>query len=265
MSARYLGNQFDIHGGGTDLIFPHHENERAQSEAALGKKPWVKYWLHTGMLEVAGKKMSKSLRNIVPLRDLFNEYDPRIIRLWLATTHYRTILSFSDVALEQAKRNYERLVRVTNTLRQLLKEAEPSFRLNDEDIGILKELGNIRRGFYSAMDDDFNASKAFSYVYELTKIFFSKITERPEYTILVKTYLLLEEFNKVLGVLDEYLNEVVEVLPGEEILEILIDVRNALRSMKMYDLSDNIRERLQKLGILLMDDKEKTRWVMKTV
>ncbi|HDN75914.1 MAG TPA: cysteine--tRNA ligase, partial [Acidilobales archaeon] len=164
MSSKYLGDQFDIHGGGQDLIFPHHENERAQSEARFGKRPWVRYWLHAGLFKVGGEKMSKSLGNIITLREAFKKWNPEVIRLWLATIHYRRPIEFSEDALRQAEKAYVRLIKSVETLKKLLRSSDPDYSLDGRDIELLKKILNIRRGFYESMDDDFNTSKAFSYV-----------------------------------------------------------------------------------------------------
>ena len=260
MSSKYLGQQFDIHGGGTDLIFPHHENERAQSESAFNKRPWVRYWLHTGMLNIGGEKMSKSFGNIIPLKDLFKKYSPKVVRLWLATAHYRRILNFSEESLRQAKSNLERLINATELIRKLMKEVEPSSRLDNYDIDTLRSLRTIREMFYNAMDDDFNASKAFSYVYELTNIIFKKIETRASYTTVMKAHNLLREFNEVLGVLDEYFQKATLPLTIDEVIGAVVDVRNKLRKEGRYELADWIRDRLSKVGIKLMDSKEGTTW-----
>ena len=261
MSTRYLGGQFDIHGGGSDLIFPHHENERAQSEAALGKRPWVKYWLHTGMLTVKGEKMSKSLGNIVALKDLFTEWRPEVVRLWLATVHYRSVIEFSDDALQQAQRNYERLVAAAYELRKILRDEEYSFHVSDSGLETIREMERLRDSFYNAMNDDFNASKAFSSVYELTSIVYSRVMNKPEGAVALRAYSLLEEFNRVIGVLDRVFAEAPQ--PSiEQLLEILIEARKRLRSSKNYELADWIREQLAKIGIRLYDKGEETSWVL---
>ena len=262
MSTKYLGRQFDIHGGGSDLIFPHHENERAQSEAALGVRPWVKYWMHTGMLTVGREKMSKSLGNIVPLREAFKRWRPEVVRLWLATVHYRSVVSFSEEALEQAERNYERLVNAVYALRRALRESEPSYRLSDRGLKVLKSLERVRRGFYEAMDDDFNVSRAFSYVYEATSIVFKEIAPSPEATLVLRALSLFREFNEVLGVLDRHLSEVPAQVPVEELIDLIVEVRSVLRRRRDYELSDWIRSRLQELGVKLMDERDRTTWTL---
>lgn len=263
MSSKYLGRRFDIHGGGTDLIFPHHENERAQSEALFGEKPWVKYWMHTGMLQVRGEKMSKSLKNIVPLRDLFRSYDPLVVRLWLATAHYRTVLQFSDEVLEQAKSNLQRLRGAVQLLKNLAKEVEPEGRLSDWELGVFREMLDARREFYASMDDDFNASGAFAAVMKLTGLVYSQVSAKPTYLLVLRALRLFEEFNRVLGVLDEDLAlGAAEVLPVDELLDLIVEVRAKLREQKNYELADYIRSKLSSLGVQLMDQGEKTRWIL---
>ncbi|MEM2185740.1 MAG: cysteine--tRNA ligase [Thermofilaceae archaeon] len=259
MSTKYLGEQFDIHGGGSDLIFPHHENERAQSEAALGKRPWVKYWLHTGMLTVKGEKMSKSLGNIITLKELFSKWKPEVIRLWLATVHYRSIVDFSDEALQQAQRNHERLALTAQSLRDILRKEDYSFSLSDREVRVLRRLEELRENFHNAMDDDFNSSKAFSYVYELTSIVHSEILKKPEAATVLRAYALLEEFNRVLGVLDRFFSEA-PPLPIEQLIEVVVEVRKRLRASKHYEMADWIREQLAKIGIRLYDRGEETSW-----
>ncbi len=264
MSSRYLGSRFDIHGGGSDLIFPHHENERAQSESLFGEKPWVKYWMHTGMLQVGGEKMSKSLKNIVPLKDLFNTYDPLVVRLWLASAHYRTVLSFSDEALQQAQANLQRLRGAAQLVYRLSREVEPSGRLTDGELKVLEEMSRIRREFYESMDHDFNTSAAFASVMRLVSLIYSQISTNPSYTTVLKAYKLLEEFNAVLGVLDDVLREPPQQLvPVDGLIDLLVEVRSILRSQKNWELSDYIRTKLGELGVVLMDEKDKTRWFLR--
>ncbi len=260
MSSRYLGRQMDIHAGGSDLIFPHHENERAQSEAAFGVKPWVKYWMHSGMLQVAGEKMSKSLRNIIPLRDLFKEYDPLVVRLWLATAHYRAVVSFTDQALQQAEANLQRLRGAVNLLKSILGEVEPEGRLSDEQLETLRRMSELRERFHSEMERDFNASGAFAAVMELARLVYAEIEPKPAYATARKALTLFEEFNRVLGVLDDALYGVGGGLE-DELIRLIVEVRSKLREQRMYGLADYIRDRLSGLGIVLMDKGGETKWL----
>ncbi len=263
MSSKYLGRQFDIHGGGQDLIFPHHENERAQSEARFGVRPWVRYWLHTGMFRVSGEKMSKSLGNIITLREAFKRWRPEVIRLWFATIHYRRVVEFSEERLEQVGKSFNRLVEAVSMLRKLIKEVGPDHRLGDEELRVLRRLEGIRRGFYEAMDNDFNASRAFSYVYELTSVVFSELSVKPFAAGVLRAWELMREFNEVLGVLDRYFTEsmVSEELVSK-LIELIVNVRGELRRRRDWVLADAIRAELGKLGIKLRDKGGKTDWVM---
>ncbi|MCD6196254.1 MAG: cysteine--tRNA ligase [Staphylothermus sp.] len=263
MSTRYLGKQFDIHGGGTDLIFPHHENERAQSESALGVKPWVKYWVHSGMLVFKGEKMSKSLGNIIPLKEAFKKWGPEALRLWYLTGHYRKPLVFTEESIEQAKKFHERLVTVTNLLKKLSREATSMHKLSEKDLEILSRLLATRREFHKALSNDFNTPQALAAISEYTSLVFKEIQYNPKYTLVFTAYKLLREFNTVLGVLDKYLAETPTELETllDNVLKVVIDVRKELREMKLYDLADRIRSELGKLGIILMDKGKETTWV----
>ena len=259
MSTKYLGSSFDIHGGGTDLIFPHHENEIAQSEAALGSKPWVKYWLHTGMLVVKGEKMSKSLGNIFALEEAFKKWRPEVIRLWLAKVHYRRVLSFTEDSLHEANKLYERLVNAVSDLKRIASEGV-NHRLSDKEIKLLKRLQEIREEFYEAMNQDFNTSLAFSHFLELTSLAFKEIIPRESHTLALKTLQLIDEFNKVFGVLDRQLYESGALINVKELVELIVEVRSMLRKEKRYELTDYIRDRLSQIGVKLYDEKEKTTW-----
>ncbi len=263
MSSKYLGRQFDIHGGGQDLIFPHHENERAQSEARFGIRPWVKYWLHTGMFRLSGEKMSKSLGNVITLKEAFRRWRPEAIRLWLATVHYRKPVELAEDSIERAEKALNRLVSAAETLRKLLREVSPAHRLGEREERVLKELASIRRGFHEAMQDDFNASKAFSYVYALTTLVFKELSEKPFATGVIRAWELLKEFNAVLGVLDKYLegggvNE--EFV--RRLIELIVEVRQEFRRRREWEISDWIRSELSKLGIKLLDRRDRTDWVL---
>lgn len=264
MSTRYLGKQFDIHGGGTDLIFPHHENERAQSEAALGVKPWVKYWVHVGMLTIRGDKMSKSLGNIIPLREAFKKWRPEAIRLWYLSSYYRKPQDFTEEAVEQANKFYERLVSTVNILNKLAKEASSPHRLEDRDIEVLEKLMNTWRKFHQALSNDFNTAEALAAVYELTNIVFKDIQYNPKYTLVKKAYQLLREYNMVLGVLDKYFEKPAEELRTlvDEILEVVVEIRKELRKRREYELADKIRSELEKKGVRLLDKGLETTWII---
>lgn len=262
MSSKYLGNQFDIHGGGQDLIFPHHENERAQSEVKFGLRPWVRYWFHVGYLTIKKEKMSKSLRNVIYLKDLFNKFKPEVLRLWIISAHYRTPLEYSEEHLETTSKLFNRLVSAVSLLKKLISELEPTYYLDEHDLKILNELSNIREAFYNAMDDDLNTPKAIAYIHELTTLVFRDIEQKPTLTTVLKAYSLFREFNEVLGVLDNYIYAGVREELISKLVELIITIRQKHRSMKDYETADWIRNELMKLGIKLMDYKDKSKWVL---
>jgi len=263
MSSRYLGSQFDIHGGGRDLIFPHHENEIAQSEAYFGVKPWVKYWIHVGYLTIQGEKMSKSLGNIIPVYEVLSKYEPEVLRLYLLSTHYRSPLDFTWEGLEQSKAVLKRLENLVKMVKAHLEELEPPARASKDSREIIESLNRLHTGFFESLDDDFNTTKAMPYLHEFITLSNKYLMEKPEYPVVLKIYEMLVDFNKVLGVLDKHLKP--PAIIGEELVrelvKIIVHVRQIHRSRKEYEIADWIRSELSKLGIKLIDKKDKTIWV----
>ena len=252
MSSRYLGDQFDIHGGGQDLIFPHHENERAQSEAFFGKKPWVRYWLHTGYLTIRGEKMSKSLGNIIPANEAIKKWGPGTLRLWLLSAHYRTQLDYSEEGIEQAKAMLARIEAAYEDLSRLLAAAEPEPRLDGKTLETVNTVVDLYYGFHEAMSSDFNTAKALSTVMEAVRLVNREILPAESYTAAALTMKLLEEFN--------YVYNVIETRPAqgpaaeaEKLIDLLVRVRGELRQRRLYELADTIRAELAQLGIKLYD------------
>ncbi|ABM81022.1 cysteine--tRNA ligase [Hyperthermus butylicus] len=255
MASRYLGDQFDIHGGGQDLIFPHHENERAQSEAYFGKKPWVRYWLHTGYLTIRGEKMSKSLGNIIPLREALKKWSPETLRLWILSAHYRTQLDFSEESLEQAKANLRRLRGALQGLQRIIEEVDPQSRLGDSEAKLVNTVLTLYKEFHEAMSNDFNTSRALAAALKLVKTVNAEILPAENYTAAILAYRTLLEFNEVFAVLDDIVYGVAQQaqkLVGK-LVDLIVKVRAELRARKMYELADNIRAELGELGIKLYD------------
>jgi len=156
MSTRYLGERFDIHGGGADLVFPHHENERAQTEALTGEK-WVSYWVHSAFVTIRKEKMSKSLGNIIPLNEAIKKWGPSVLRYWYLTSHYRSPIDFSEEALEQAKSALQRIKDSMAIIRNIISEG-PKFYAKDDDIKVYREILNNLDSFHTAMSNDFDTS-----------------------------------------------------------------------------------------------------------
>jgi cysteinyl-tRNA synthetase len=253
MSSRYLGGQFDIHGGGQDLIFPHHENERAQSEAYFGTRPWVKYWLHTGYLTIRGEKMSKSLGNIIPVREALQKWEPKTLRFWLLSAHYRTQLDFSEEAIEQARTTLRRIEAAYNDVLRLIRDAEPEPVLSGEKLKVLNEIYASYYAFHEAMSTDFNTAKALSAVMDVVRIVNSKVLPLESYTLAAMALRVFREFNHVYAVLEEGERVTPEERLVDKLIDLIVRVRSELRSKKMYDLADTIRTELATLGIRLYD------------
>lgn len=253
MSKRYLGEQIDIHAGGEDLIFPHHENEIAQSECANGKV-FATYWMHNGFLNIDNKKMSKSLGNFFTVREICEKYEPQVLRFFMLSAHYRSPLNFSADLMEASKNGLDRIL----TGVEKLKDLEPKSQgggLTEAEKERAAEAAALRAKFEEAMEDDFNTADAVSAVFELVKL--SNTTadsaSSKEYISLLKGE--LEELCGVLGILTE---RKAEVLDSE--IEELIAARQQARKDKNFALADEIRGRLLEMGIILEDTREGVKW-----
>lgn len=262
MSSRFLGGRVDIHGGAQDLIFPHHENEKAQSEAALGVRPWVKYWLHAGYLTIQGEKMSKSLGNIIPAREALKRWGAKTLRLWLLSAHYRKQIDYSEQALEEAGRLLERLSRAAQLLSRLARQLGPAHSVSDRDLQVVRRLLEDRAGFHREMSRDFNFAGAMRYVHSTLSTIFEEVAAASNSAVVLVALDNLRVYNEVLGVIDEELSEArwEQAVPVDQLVDLIVDVRSELRRMKMYELSDAIRDRLMRLGIRLLDYKDRTEW-----
>ena len=245
MSKKYLGDTFDIHGGGMDNIFPHHECEIAQSEALNGK-PFVNYFIHNNLVTVNGQKMGKSLGNFITLPDLFKEYNPKYIRFYVLLTHYRRPTDFDKNKIEEAIKNYDKIEKTYFKL----KEATKDLYETEED----NEIKNLKEEFLNAMDDDFNTALAISYIYELIKIANSELSKDKKDLNKLKSILnvLNECAVNILGFIFE---EQKENKKDKELLDFVLNLRDELRKNKNYELSDKIRDELTKLGYEVNDKK----------
>lgn len=253
LANKYLGVPFDIHGGGKDLIFPHHENERTQSYALTGTEP-VRYWMHNDFITVEGEKMSKSLGNIVKIRELLHNYSGEIIRYFLLSSHYRSALDYSEKALETAQNSYSSL---KNTLELVDMEsaARKTFGSDAEAVDI--ELEGYASRFESAMEDDFNVPKALSVLHELSGILNRTVNQGKGSTEqLEKALKEFKQLCQILGFFEDY--EKVPVLDNEIIQ--LIRERETARSEKDFSRADSIRDKLKGRGIILIDTPRSTRW-----
>lgn len=259
MAKKYLGDTIDIHAGGEDLIFPHHENEIAQSEAASGK-PFAKYWLHNGFMNIDNKKMSKSTGNFFTLREIANEFPYEVIRFFILNAQYRSPINFSRELVQSAQNGLERIKNslsnidytIQNTKIQNLSEAEKE---------LLKELPKFKQDFENAMDDDFNTADAVTAIYEIAKFANININENSS-----------KEFGESVKSIFKSLTDVLGLLQTEQKLDIdeveiqnLIDKRQEAKKAKDFKLADEIRDDLKQKGIILEDTRQGVRWTYKGV
>ena len=253
MSKKYLGDEIDIHAGGEDLIFPHHENEIAQSEAA-NDKPFAKYWLHNAFLNINNHKMSKSAGNFFTVRDISEKYDLQVLRFFMLSAHYRSPLNFSDELMEAAKNGYERIVTSVSNLNFLLQNAK-ELEMSKEESGVAEEVKGYTERFDAAMDDDFNTADAISVIFELVKFINIKVDEKSSKPFLetMKRELLL--LCDICGLIVEKEQEIL----AEEI-ETLIQERQEARKAKNFARADEIRDMLMNQGIILEDTREGVKW-----
>ncbi|MCD8223244.1 MAG: cysteine--tRNA ligase [Clostridiales bacterium] len=253
MAKRYLGDQIDIHAGGEDLIFPHHENEIAQSECANGK-PFATYWMHNAFLNIDNRKMSKSLGNFFTVRDISEKYDLQVLRFFMLSAHYRSPLNFSAELMEAAKNGLERIITGMDRLRDAAKtvQAGEPTAAEAEQIAQVREL--VEK-FEAAMDDDFNTADAIAAVFELIRL--SNTTAEAGSSKAYISYLLetLQKLCDVLGIITECKAEVLD----EEIEE-MIARRQQARKEKNFALADEIRGKLLDMGIILEDTREGVKW-----
>mgnify|MGYP001140781616 CR=1 FL=1 len=266
MAMNLLGESIDIHGGGEDLIFPHHENEIAQSEAASGKR-FAKYWIHNGLVKMKDQKMAKSTRNVFTLSQALQDYDGETIRFFLLSAHYRSPLDYHENSLKEANSSLER---VYNTLKRIKEiKAEQSQRIADPNPGSLTEdlsssLKKMEIGFIQAMDDDFNTPAALSFIFEAVKkanllLGEDQSLDRNSQKVLLKTREKIKNLGDILGFFQK---EEKRKLGGkeEQLIEILVGVRDKLRGKKDWKLADEIRKKLGGLGIELEDKRTGTVW-----
>ncbi|NLL81943.1 MAG: cysteine--tRNA ligase [Tissierellia bacterium] len=252
MAKTILGETIDIHSGGEDLQFPHHENEIAQSET-LTEKPFANYWLHNGMITVENQKMSKSLGNFFTVREVKEEYDLEVLRFFLLSAHYRSPINFSREVMDQTKNSLDRLYNCKNNLEYLLEKAEDIDELEAKD-KIIKDIDKYKEEFCEAMDDDINTADAISSLFELTKYINTQFDDKTQKPILKYAYDTMMELSKVLGILDKR-DEILE----HEIIE-LIEKRTEARKNKDYQLADEIRDSLKGKGIILEDTSDGVKW-----
>ncbi len=251
-----LGEQIDIHGGGSDLIFPHHENEIAQSEAFTGKSPFVRYWMHVGLLNVKGEKMAKSLKNYFSVKAALRRYDPDVLRIFLTSAHYRKPLEFSENALKSTEN------RVLFWKEAAAKAARYSLEgrkgeLNESEMEVRREMHLETKKFFSALSDDFNTPVAYASLDALASMASRIVSEGLSPNLASEVVYLMDRTSSLLGI---------DVLPRYQrrdslpYIETLIEVRKELRKRRMYDISDAIRAKLKDLGVAVEDKNGDSIW-----
>jgi cysteinyl-tRNA synthetase len=250
MSLHHLGEQIDIHGGGNDLIFPHHENEIAQTESFTGK-PFARYWVHNGMMQLAGEKMSKSLGNLITIDEFLAEHEPDVLRMLILNSSYRSPLTFSVESVGHAKKALDRL-------RTGLRPASPDAINTPSDV-LEKQIETTRQAFIEAMDDDFNTAGALGHLFDFVRVINHARDEGVNEAGMKLAQDLLLELTGIFGLqLDQKTSfEGGEVTP---FIDLLLEIRSELRAQKIWDISDQIRDRLTDLDIILEDSKHGTTW-----
>ena len=253
MAKHYLGDTIDIHAGGEDLVFPHHENEIAQSECCNGV-PFANYWLHNAFLNIDNRKMSKSLGNFFTVREIEKHYDLQILRMFMLSAHYRSPLNFSHDLMESAKSSYERICNAVDNLNFLIGAAKAE-SMSDAEKEKAKELDGFTKQFDEAMDDDINTADAFAAVFDLVRFANSEVNEdsSKEFAQAVKDEILM--LGDILGMKFE---KKAEVLDSD--IEALIEERQAARKAKNFARADEIRDQLAGMGITLLDTREGVKW-----
>ena len=253
MSKKYLGDEIDIHAGGEDLIFPHHENEIAQSEAANGK-PFARYWMHNAFLNIDNRKMSKSAGNFFTVRDIITKYDPQVLRFFMLSAHYRSPLNFSAELMEAAKNGLERILTAVSNLNFLLSKAQET-EMTEEETRLLEEAKVYAARFDEAMDDDFNTADAIAAIFELVKFINTNTSGNSSKAYLSALHEQIRELADVCGLI---VDQKEEMLDGD--IEKLIEERQAARKARDFARADAIRGELLEKGIVLEDTREGVKW-----
>ncbi len=248
ITLTYFGPSYDIHGGGNDLIFPHHEAEIAQAESLTGKEPLARYWLHTGLLNISGREMHKSFGNIIPIQDILRKMGPDALRVLYASTHYRSPLEFTEEALEQAGSLAKRFRRAYEQLELGAKNAS-----TQDDTKTVSRLEEARDEFYRAMDDDFNTPAALTAYVKIVSLA-EEQSKKPSVKAAQAILENLQELGSILGVLEA---QGASQERFAELASLLTELRTELRAKKQYDLADKIRQRMVTMGLIVEDEAQR--------
>jgi len=248
MSKKYIGDVIDIHAGGEDLIFPHHENEIAQSEAANGTE-FARYWMHNGFLKINNEKMSKSLGNFFTVREIAEKYPLQVIRFFMLSAHYRSPLNFSAELVEASKNGLERILTAVDRLKSI------NGTDGDVDKSVADEMDAFVKKYEDAMDDDLNTADAISVIFELVKYANVNVTEKSSKATVELVLNTIEKLCDILGIITEKKEEILD-----SDIEALIEERQAARKAKNFARADEIRDQLSSMGIILEDTREGVKW-----
>jgi cysteinyl-tRNA synthetase len=253
MASSLLGETIDIHGGGADLVFPHHENEVAQSEAR-NEKTFARYWMHTAYLNVNNQKMSKSLNNFFTVREILQKYDNEVLRFFMLSGHYRNPINFSIDLLEQAKAGLERLYNSVNNMEHIVETGRDTEMIDDEKAFSLK-LDEYKTRYIEVMDDDFNTADGIAVIFDMVRDINTNITEGSSIELAKKALAMMKELGSPLGVLQKSTRKNLD-----EEVEKLIEERQRARKEKNFAQADKIRDQLKEMGIVLEDTPQGVRW-----
>jgi cysteinyl-tRNA synthetase len=252
MNLDHLGQQIDIHGGGNDLIFPHHENEIAQTEAITGK-PFARYWMHNGMLQLKGEKMSKSTGNLIPINEFVRDYTGDVMRLIVLSSHYRSPLTFNEEVIEANQRALDRLLSAKRPSMPAAVGASEEVLAN-----LTQQVETTRQGFAEAMDEDFNTAGALGYIFDLVRMINQA---RAEQAVDEQLSSAQEAFTELTSVLGLELKESEQATTGADaFIELLLTLRQELRTQKLYTLADHVRNELSALGVVIEDSPQGSTW-----
>ena len=250
MVNKYLGETIDLHSGGQDLIFPHHENEIAQSECANGK-PFSNYWMHNGYININNQKMSKSLGNFFTVRDIRKQYDSEVIRFFMLSAHYRNPINFADTLMEQAKSAVERVYTCIENLEFLLDNAPEK----EAETGIIEKLGEFKKKFIDAMDDDLNTAGAIAAIFDIVYMANTEVNGETSKAAITEVLGLIRELGDELGL---FIKDTKKSIDAE--VEALIEQRNQARAAKDWAAADAIRDKLKEMNIVLKDTPQGVQW-----
>ena len=259
ITTTYFGAQYDVHGGARELIFPHHESEIAIAESSTGKKPFVKFWLHTGVLNVDGDKMSKSLGNFITIKEILKRYEAEVVRFFLLYTNYRSPIDFSYDDLEEAKLSLGRINNTIARVKRRIESAETKELKIKIDKKLSKEIEATRQKFIEAMDDDFNTREAIAVIFNFTRKVNKWIESREINIESLKAIIdLYDELGAVLGLFKAEKKVQEKLTP--ELMELVLEIREKIRDKKDWTLADEIRNKLGELGIILEDGAKGAVW-----